>query len=139
MQTLKTILYETIKNAGTQTQNDIEAICHFNNYKISNAERRLRELMASGSIKPIKNDKGAIIGYKHIQSDMVKIPIIGTVDSRTRKINYTEKAQKIVDPLDNQLRALIGGKTWEQAQEIQRAIKSDQEWLKKATIRKYGG
>jgi hypothetical protein len=36
---------------------------HDNQYKTSNAERRLRELMANGSISTIKNIKGAIIGY----------------------------------------------------------------------------
>ena len=60
---LKQLLYQEIKSRGSLTLNEVEKICHDNQYKTSNAERRCRELMATGSISPIKNSKGAIIGY----------------------------------------------------------------------------
>lgn len=60
---LKQLLYQEIKSRGSLTLNEVEKICHDNQYKTSNAERRLRELMANGSISPIKSNRGAIIGY----------------------------------------------------------------------------
>lgn len=60
---LKQLLYQEIKSRGNLTLNEVEKICHDNSFKLSNAERRCRELMANGSIIPIKNIKGAIIGY----------------------------------------------------------------------------
>ncbi len=63
MTSLKQLLFQEIKSRGSLTLNEVEKICHDNGYKTSNAERRLRELMANGSISPIKNSKGAIIGY----------------------------------------------------------------------------
>jgi hypothetical protein len=61
---LKTILFETLKSSGTLNLNDIEAICHLNNKKISNGERRLRELMAKDLVEPVMKN-GAIIAYKY--------------------------------------------------------------------------
>lgn len=60
---LKQILYNEIKSKNTLTLQDIYKICDVNGYKHDNSSRRLRELMATGSISPIKNSKGAIIGY----------------------------------------------------------------------------
>lgn len=60
---LKSLLLQEIKSRGNLTLNEVEKICHDNSFKLSNAERRCRELMANCSISPIKNSKGAIIGY----------------------------------------------------------------------------
>lgn len=60
---LKSLLFQEIKSRGSLTLNEVEKICHEAKYKLSNAERRLRELMATGSVKPLKCENGAIIGY----------------------------------------------------------------------------
>lgn len=60
---LKQILYNEIKSKKTITLQDVYKICDVNGYKHDNSSRRCRELMANGSISPIKNIKGAIIGY----------------------------------------------------------------------------
>jgi hypothetical protein len=73
MTSLKQLLYQEIKSRESLTLNEVESICHLNSYKTSNAERRLRELMANGSIIPIKNIKGAITGYR-IASEPQNIP-----------------------------------------------------------------
>jgi hypothetical protein len=62
---LKQILLEAIKS-GKLTQNDLEAICHMNDFKISNGERRLRELADAGIIMAIKN-KGANVAWIYNQ------------------------------------------------------------------------
>lgn len=60
---LKKDLKDMILERGAVTLKDIEDYCHRVHYKLSNAERRLRELR--GQIEPVYNDrKTAIIGYK---------------------------------------------------------------------------
>ena len=60
---LKQTLFNEIKLKGLITLKDVYDICDTNGYKHDNSSRRLRELMANGSISPIKNSKKAIIGY----------------------------------------------------------------------------
>ena len=57
------ILYYLEKN-GYMSLAELEHLCHSEMYKLSNAERRLREIMKTEPIKPVKNSAGAIIAYK---------------------------------------------------------------------------
>ncbi len=63
---LKTTLLETIKRLNGQilTLDEFEAICKRNNKKISNGERRMRQLMAETYIEAVRNSKGHITGYR---------------------------------------------------------------------------
>lgn len=58
----QTIKYYLEKN-GSMTLLELENLCKTEQYKLSNAERRLRELMKECPILPKKNPQGAIIGY----------------------------------------------------------------------------
>jgi len=96
---LKQILYQEIKSRGNLTLNQIEAICHDHGYKISNAERRLRELMATGSISPIKNSKGAIIGYcKALQGDLKPVKPETDIKYQMSAFQFAEERLKANDP-----------------------------------------
>lgn len=64
---LSKIIHQLIESQGEISLNELEEICHQEHYKLSNAERRARELMANKLISPIKNSKGAIIGYKKFE------------------------------------------------------------------------
>lgn len=128
---LKTILYQAIKNARSLMLNDIEAICHLNNAKISAGERRLRELMESKMIGSIRNDKGAIIGYKWIAE-------------ANQSLQYKTPKEVITDGLDDELRLLLRNipskdlyARQSDVAELNRAIKSNNEYLKKCTIEKF--
>lgn len=68
MPSLKEILKQTIQEQGTVTTYLIEDVARMNQYKISNAERRLRELANEGAIKTRRNEKGIIIGYERIRN-----------------------------------------------------------------------
>jgi hypothetical protein len=57
---LKQILNDKIRQAGTLSVDEIELIAKDNGYKISNAERRLRE---SPNVLALKTDKGHIKAY----------------------------------------------------------------------------
>lgn len=60
---LKIQLKNIILERGVVTLKEIEDYCHKAQYKLSNAERRLRELR--GIVEPIYNDKKtAIVAYK---------------------------------------------------------------------------
>jgi hypothetical protein len=66
------IQYYLEKNKYISLQ-ELENLCHSEGYKLSNAERRLRELMSvSPNIKPVKNSAGAIIAYKYESFDVEK-------------------------------------------------------------------
>ncbi len=69
MKSLKTILIEAI-TTRTQNLEDIEAICHLNNFKFGTAERVLRLLMADKVVKGIRTSKGAIIQYALVVEDL---------------------------------------------------------------------
>jgi len=60
------ILYYLEKN-GRMTLQELESLCKSEQKKLSNGERRLREIMATNSfVKPETNSRGAIIAY-HIE------------------------------------------------------------------------
>ena len=63
---LKEELYSAIKRYEGQVYSfqQVESICKYNGYKVSNAERRLRELCADGDIEPVFHEKGYINGYR---------------------------------------------------------------------------
>lgn len=63
-----TIKYYLQKHKYLSLQN-LEALCKQEQKKLSNAERRLRELMRTEPIVPIKNRAGAIIAYELVQNE----------------------------------------------------------------------
>lgn len=73
---LKKVLYSELQTKKVLMQDEIEAIAKSEGRKISNAERRLRELMESGSVEPILTEKKAIRGYRYIGEDMPKVQIM---------------------------------------------------------------
>lgn len=64
MASLKNKIQYYLEKNGRISLLELENLCKSEQYKLSNAERRLRELMASNpNIQPEKNLHGAIIGY----------------------------------------------------------------------------
>lgn len=69
---LKEALYKAIKiyDGKVFPLDEVEKLCRLHaiqtgaRYKISNAERRLRELAAEGDIEPMYHNKGYICGYR---------------------------------------------------------------------------
>jgi hypothetical protein len=57
------IKYYLEKN-GYMSLKELENLCHSEQKKISNGERRLREMMKTEPILPVKNSAGAIIAYR---------------------------------------------------------------------------
>lgn len=124
------------------TLDEAEAICKAYKYKMSNLERRTRNDSKAQTVKchKIKNAKGVIIGYRHIPND-VNIPIVGTIENKQVKLYKTPK-ETITDGLNAQIKDIIHGTTvsWdnqEQIKELQEALKSGNEYRKRAVIEKY--
>lgn len=67
-------MLEAIKTVSPRVYHleTVEALAHDEGYKISNAERRLRELMNAELIEAVRSGKGAIIGYRLKQREQVK-------------------------------------------------------------------
>ncbi len=63
---LKQNLYDTIKNLNGEvlTLDEFEDLCKRKGRKISNGERRMRDLIINTCIEPIRNKKNYIIGYR---------------------------------------------------------------------------
>jgi hypothetical protein len=66
---LKKILNDKIQQAGQLSVEEIEIISKDNGYKISNAERRLRE---SPNVLALKNDRGYIKAYAWIGEQITR-------------------------------------------------------------------
>ncbi len=64
---LKVEIYNAIKslNGKVLTCEQLEVICRKRGRKISNAERRLRELVAEGKVETLMSSKHHITGYYH--------------------------------------------------------------------------
>jgi len=60
---LKSDLNNYIKLKGRISFQEMSSFCAMSNRKVSNGERRLRR-SESPFIKPIENEKGAIVGYE---------------------------------------------------------------------------
>jgi len=122
---LKNLLFSAIQNVypNALSLDAVNEICDSGGHKRSNGERRLREL-SNGEyppIKPIKGNRGYIIGYK-----FVKYPV-------SPKSSLT---------LDDQLKNIlfVTRLTFENAgkiKEINKALKSKHEYYKKMIITKY--
>ena len=71
---LKSQLFEAIKSVYPRVYHleTVEALAHEEGYKISNAERRLRELMKAGAIESVRSQKGAIVGYRLKTHETIK-------------------------------------------------------------------
>lgn len=70
---LKEVLLSEAKRAypGGLRMEDIERIAHREGKKVDNATRRLRELMNSGFVEAVRNEKAVIIGYRYKNTERV--------------------------------------------------------------------
>jgi hypothetical protein len=125
---LKSKIYEYVKSQYPQVVHKGEigkkAILEWG-YENENAGRRCRELEEAGKIEAIY--KNGQVGYKWISG--IREP-------------YKRPKEIIADDLDEQLRTMLDGTTvsWENQdkfKEIQEALKSGNEYRKRAVIEKY--
>ena len=132
------------KYPGYLTLDEAEQICKQYRYKMSNLERRTRnDRKAQGSnvkCEKIKNAKGVIIGYKWIQSDMVKIPIVGIV--KDGRVKFDKPKTNLLDDQLDELEKKYGGvNAWNNAhiiKDIREARKGTSEYAKQGVIKMYG-
>ena len=63
---LKANLINKIKDfhGAVMTYEEMFRYCQMWNFRISNAERRLRESVATGEIENVRSKKGAVIGWR---------------------------------------------------------------------------
>lgn len=73
---LKQNLYSEIQQKGVISYEEAEQIAKREGRKIDNMTRRLRELMESGLIEPIRNEKRIITGYRYISKDQPSVKIM---------------------------------------------------------------
>lgn len=122
---LKSLLFDAIKNwyPNAVPLNAINEICDSAGHKRSNGERRLRELCDGEypSVKTIKGGKGYITGYKFIKYP-VDPKISMTLDEQLKNILFVTKPT-------------FGNA--ERIKEIEKAMKSKNEFYKKSIIEKY--
>lgn len=130
---LKAKLYDALKAKypGYLTIDEVETICKDHKNKISNGERRLRA-SESPRVSRIKNDKGAIIGYKWIAE-------------ANQPLQYKTPKEVIIDGLNGQIQTLLdsfnGKDYWTNSQEILRINKiknGNNEYQKKTLLTQYG-
>ena len=69
---LKLKLYELIQDRGVISFQDVKDLCEIYEYKLSNGERRLRQLTEAGLIEPIRK-KRVIIGYRKKETELGRI------------------------------------------------------------------
>lgn len=160
---LKTILYEAIKAKYPSylTKFEAEDICKENGYNwADNGTSRLRELSRGEMplVKRIKNEDRILVGYKWLKENVIEVPIIGTIDSKTKKITYNplhkmmgkvnESTKSVMNAVAinlneqlNDLEKKYGGpNAWNNAhiiKDIREARKSNDEYRKQGVIRKY--
>ena len=75
MQSLK---QQLLRNIGSHTSlNELHRLTLSLNYKISNCERRLRELCQTGLIQAHRNEKGVVVAYSRVkpQNDYLSNPV----------------------------------------------------------------
>jgi hypothetical protein len=118
---LKNLLYQAIRARypNMLRKDEAEQLCKENNYNWGdNGTSRLREMSRGDckSIQKIKNDDGVIIGYK-------LIPVTTFLEQ-----------EKPSNPLDDQLRALIKGRTMDEMRKINEAFKKP-DWYKRGVIK----
>lgn len=120
---LKEKLYKLIKNKGYVVTFELEEMTRELGYKISNGERRLRELRNQGLIER-KYENGVVIGYS-------------VADRRHEPRKTTE-----FDDLNSQLKEVLkkiklGFDTYKIVDDIQRAIKAKYPETKQAVLAQY--
>ncbi|HPQ42913.1 MAG TPA: hypothetical protein PKZ42_01700 [Syntrophales bacterium] len=90
---LKSGLFNEIKNAypNMYSLERVEGYAKLNGYKISNSERRLRELCEGENplIRAVRGQKGYIIGYIYQQEKKLEIPVLGTI--KDKKIDWKQR------------------------------------------------
>ena len=126
---LKEKLFEAIKGAYPNmfSLDRVETLTKEMGQKLPTAERRLRELCEGENppIRPITNGKEHIMGYIYQETRRPVVPPAST------------------DALDDQIRIIMAAKTvsWENypaLQELRAALKSNNDFLKRSVITKYG-
>lgn len=83
---LKSELQKLIRERGYMSIDDIEAYCKRNNYKLSNAERRLRS-SESPMIEAVRKDN-YIIGYRPKRYNETIVAQINAVTPREIKVEH---------------------------------------------------
>ena len=68
MASLKKILKHYIYQRSRVTINELEVLARDNGYKVSNMERRMREICQEGLINPILSPKRFIVGYELVNN-----------------------------------------------------------------------
>ena len=71
---LKDVILEILKARGFITIDNLEYICKHQQKKLSNGERRMRELMANGYAVAKRNEVGAITGYLYLVQEQISVP-----------------------------------------------------------------
>lgn len=84
------------KNGGIFTQNELEDYCKTAQYKLSNAERRLRPSESPNIERVMKN--GAIVGYRWSQYSYTKSPKPSSPIVQYRTCCYSFKVFQTHDP-----------------------------------------
>lgn len=101
---LKETLYQTIKDEDFIRLDELHRIAIEGYFKISNAERRLRELVNSGLVTAIRNNKGVIIAYK-LNSDHNGINTsVSSKDVTRSKISPQTKDYNVVEDIKSILK-----------------------------------
>jgi predicted transcriptional regulator len=72
---LKQKLFTEIQQQGAIRLDEAYQFAHDAGYDYENCKRRLRELMNTGLVEPIKNEKRFIIGYRYISDEKPKVQI----------------------------------------------------------------
>ena len=88
---LKEDLKQAIKNAypNMYSIERVEALARLRGRRISNGERRLRELARKGIVKPVKHQEGYIIGYLYIPGSEVEVPVVGQI--KDERIEWSQE------------------------------------------------
>ena len=91
-------------------------------------------------VERIKNEDGILIGYKHIQSDMVKIPIVGIV--KDGRVKFDKPKTNLLDDQLDELEKKYGGvnalNNAHIIKDIREARKGTSEYAKQGVIKMYG-
>lgn len=75
MTSLKNTLKHYIYQRGKVSFDELEGVARASGRKISNMERRMREIVDEGKISPIRSKKGCIIGYEVVKHEPIRVVV----------------------------------------------------------------
>ena len=94
---LRKVLINEIELKGYLTLEKLHSIALVCGYKVSNAERRLRELTVDNKVIPVRNGKGHITGYKTTENaEMGRISLsdeLSAIMAEKRRLEYNPKKE----------------------------------------------